>query len=201
MPASPSLAQSDSSRLNGALSAGPVTTAGKARSSVNAVRHGLSGRTFFLLPDEDAAEFAAHETELLAEFRPRDHAEREAVLALVRALWREIRGDRLEAQVLGELFAAERVADAGQREAARAVGFRQLATVLRYRARIGRDRDAALASLDALRRRRLGGQPPVRYEPEPTPAANDPLLQDEPERPLNRQQRRALTAMARKRAA
>ena len=57
MPAMPSPAQSEASRLNGACSAGPATEAGKARSSLNAVRHGLSGRTFFLLPDEDAAEF------------------------------------------------------------------------------------------------------------------------------------------------
>ena len=84
----PSLAQSEASRLNGTLSSGPVTEAGKARSALNAVRHGLSGRTFLLLPDEDPAEFAAHEAELLAAYRPRDHAEREGVLALVRAMWR-----------------------------------------------------------------------------------------------------------------
>ncbi|MGD9508179.1 MAG: hypothetical protein AB7I59_13415 [Geminicoccaceae bacterium] len=201
MPATPSPAQSEASRLNGASSAGPVTDAGKARASLNAVRHGLSGRSFFLLPDEDPEEFAAHEAELLATYRPRDHAEREAVLALVRATWREIRGDRLEAQVLGDLFAAGRIADQTAREAARAAAFRQLATVLRYQARIGRELTTLRAQLDALRQRRLGAQPPVRDEPEPAPPANDALVPDEPERPLNRQQRRALAAMARKRAA
>ena len=200
MPTTPSTAQSETSRLNGACSVGPVTDAGKTRSALNSVRHGLSGRTFFLLPDEDPEEFAAHEAELLAEFRPRDHAEREAALALVRATWREIRGDRLEAQVLTHLFAAERIEDQAAREGARAAGFRQLATMLRYRARIGRELDAALASLHALRQRRLGAAPVVRSEAEP-PFANDTLVQDEPERPLNRHQRRALAAMARKRAA
>ena len=201
MPASPSPQQSGASRLNGAMSSGPASEAGKARSALNAVRHGLSGRTFFLLPDEDPAEFAAHEAELLATFGPRDLAEREAVLALVRAEWREIRGDRLEAQVLGDLFAAARIEAQAAREAARAAAFRQLSTVLRYQARLGRELLALRAALDALRRRRLGAPPAVRDEPEPAAPANDLPLRDEPEPTLNRQQRRALAAMARKRAA
>jgi hypothetical protein len=195
-----------------ARSAGPTTDAGKARSALNGVRHGLSGRTFFLLPDEDPAEFAAHEAGLLAEWRPRDQAEREAAEAAIRLMWREIRGDRLEAQVLTDLFAAGRIEDVAQREAARAAAFRQLATVLRYQARIGRELTAALASLRALRQRRFGAAPARRDEPEPSqvhrpappPSANDDThTQDEPERasPLNRHQRRALAAMQRRRAA
>ena len=209
MPATPSPAQSEASRQNGARSAGPATDAGKARSALNNVRHGLSGRTFFLLPDEDPAEFAAHEAGLLAEWRPRDQAEREAAEAVVRLMWREIRGDRLEAQVLTELFAAGKIEDVAAREAARAVAFRQLATVLRYQARIGRELSAALATLRALRERRLGAVPARRDEPEPArmhrpvpPPANDAHAQHEPERPpLNRHQRRALAAMQRRRAA
>ena len=41
---------------------------------MNAVRHGLSGRIFFLLSDEDAAEFTAHEAMWLAVWAPRDLA-------------------------------------------------------------------------------------------------------------------------------
>ena len=37
---------------------GPSTPAGKARSAQNALRHGLSSRTFALLPEEDPAEWA-----------------------------------------------------------------------------------------------------------------------------------------------
>ena len=72
MPTTPSPAQSDASRLNGARSAGPATAAGKARAALNGVRHGLCGRTFFLLPDEDPAEFHRHEALWLAAWRPRD---------------------------------------------------------------------------------------------------------------------------------
>lgn len=198
MPSSPSPAQSEASRLNGSHSHGPASEAGKARASLNAVRHGLSGRTFFLLPDEDPAEFAAHEAGLLAEFRPRDFAEREAALAVVRLMWREVRGDRLEAQVLSGLFAADRIDDQAQREAVRTAAFRQLSTMLRYQARIGRELAAALATFHALRKRVLGAKPVLRSEPEPA-AAND--APDEALHPLNRQQRRALAAMQRKRAA
>ena len=70
MPTTPSPAQSEASRLNGARSAGPATEAGKARSALNGVRHGLCGRTFFLLPDEDPAEFREHEAMWLAVWSP-----------------------------------------------------------------------------------------------------------------------------------
>ena len=85
-----------------------------------------------------------------------------------------------------------------------------LGTLLRYRAQIAREYGAAMRELDALRQRRLA-QPQAerRSEPEParrTTGPRDPApaalpVPDEPERPLNRHQRRALAAMERKRAA
>jgi hypothetical protein len=209
MPATLTPAQSLASRPNGARPTAPATKDGKARSALNAVRHGLSGRTFFLLPDEDPEEFAAHEAECLAAWRPRDHAEREAALAAIRAMWREIRGDRLEGQVLTGLFAAGRIEDVAEREAARTAGFREVATLLRYHVRIGRELTAAMATLRELRQRRAAVAPvPRRHEPEPAPqpaampvlAAEAPV-RSEPEPALNHHQRRALAAMVRKRAA
>ena len=205
MPSTPTPAQSAASRLNGARSTGPASADGKGRAARNAVRHGLSGRTFFLLPDEDPEEFAAHEAECLAAWRPRDHAEREAAQAAVRAMWREIRGDRLEVEVLTGLFAAGRIEDAAEREAARAAAFRELAMLLRYQARIARELAAAMAELRALRQRRLAATAPRPDEPEgSSPAAAPPVpprMRSEPEPALNRHQRRALAAMARQRAA
>ena len=206
MPVTPTPAQAAASRLNGARSTGPVTADGKARSARNAVRHGLSGRTFFLLPDEDPEEFESHEAEWLATWRPRDQAEREAALAAVRAMWREIRGDRLEAQVLTGLFAAGKIADAAEREAARAAAFRELAMLLRYQARIARELRAARAALDELRQRRLVAPRPDEPEPRPAAAATTaPIpptpVRSEPEPALNRHQRRALAALSRRRAA
>jgi hypothetical protein len=207
MPSLPTPDQSEASRRNGSRSDGPFTAAGKARSALNGIRHGLAGPSFFMLPDEDAEEFRRHEAEWLAEWRPRDHAEREAALAAVRAMWREIRGDRLEALVLGELFAAGRIDDAAERETARAAAFRQLGTLLRYQARIARELRGAMATLDALRRRRLAASRPARPdEPEwrvpalaPTaqPASTAAPVPPEPEPALNRHQRRALQARQR----
>ena len=194
MPIAPTPAQSDASRLNGARSAGPASAAGKARAAVNGVRHGLTGRTFFLLPDEDPAEFAAHEALWLRQWRPEGHAEQDAAELAVRALWREMRADRLEARILGDLFAAEEA----ERRAVKAAAMRGLATLLRYRAQIAREYAAAMSDLDLLRRRRLAAaRPASRSEPEPVPAA----VRDEPEHTLNRHQRRALAAIQRRTAA
>ena len=201
MPTSPSLAQSEASHANGARSGGPATPAGKARAAMNAVRHGLSGRIFFLLADEDPAEFAAHEATWLAVWAPRDLHEREAALAAIRTMWREIRADRLEAAVLGELFGADALPDPAERAAARDRAFKALNTLLRYRGRIEREHRQAMAALEELRRRRLSVATPVRRsEPEPAPAppAATAPRPSEPEPPvLNRHQRRALAALAR----
>ena len=148
-------AQSEASRLNGARSIGPATAAGKARSALNGVRHGLCGRTFFLLPDEDPVEFHQHEAMWLAVWSPRDLHEHQAAEAAIRAMWREIRADRLEVQVLTDLFAAGEIADEAERQAAKAVAFKALATLLRYRGRIEREHRAAMQALETLRQRRL----------------------------------------------
>ena len=201
MPASPSLAQSEASRLNGARSAGPVTAAGKARSALNGVRHGLSGRTFFLLPDEDPAEFPTHEATWLAAWRPRDLAEHDAALVAVRALWREIRADRLEAAGAGRPVRAPAGSRTqAEREAARAAAMSRWPRCCATAPGSSASSPPPCASLRALRQRRLVRSPP-RDEPEPPPAAEIQLVPDEPERLLNRHQRRALAAIARKRAA
>ena len=146
----------------------PTSTVEPHASKPNAVPHGPNGRTFFLLADEDPAAFAAHETIYLTAWSPRDLQEREAALAAIRAMWCEERADRLEVVVLGDLFAAGEIADAAEREAAKTAAFRELSTLLRYRARVEREYRRARAALDALRQRRLDGATASRpSEPEP----------------------------------
>jgi hypothetical protein len=50
--------------------AGPRTEEGKAKSAQNALTHGLRAEKHLVLPDEDAAEFAAPEAGLLEELAP-----------------------------------------------------------------------------------------------------------------------------------
>ena len=73
-------------RQNGAWSAGPTSEAGKARAARNGVRHGLTSRTFFLLPDEYPAELERHETRWLAVWNPRDLHAQEAATAAIQAM-------------------------------------------------------------------------------------------------------------------
>src|SRR4051794_21386960 len=79
---------------------GPKTPEGKARSASNALRHGLRARSFALLPEEDPAEWAQHLSDLRAGYGPVDAAEEKLVTALAVAMWKEIRADKQEAEVL-----------------------------------------------------------------------------------------------------
>lgn len=210
-------AQIEAARANGARSLGPVTPEGKARSALNGTRHGLCSVGFFLLPDEDPEAYALFLADFLHLLRPRDAIERQAVERAAQARWREIRADRLEAEILAELFAAKDLAEEAEARAVRAAATKALGTLLRYRHRIQRDADRALAEFEALRRRRAFTAPQPRpeaartSEPEvaaarpPAPPAAVPAalpvapeLPSEPERPLNRHERRRLEALRRK---
>jgi hypothetical protein len=56
-------------RANAQLSCGPKTPEGKAKSSLNAVKTGLTGRTV-LLPSEDAEAYETHLLSYWEEFDP-----------------------------------------------------------------------------------------------------------------------------------
>ena len=198
MPAAPTPTQPDASRPTGPAATAPPTP--------TATRHGLCGRTFYLLPDESEAEWRQHESLLLASLAPRDALEHEAALAAIRAMWREMRADRLEAQVLTDLFAAGRLEDPDEATAAKAAALKALGTMLRYRGRIEREQRQAMQALDALRQRQLRRAPApptasVPSEPEPpaTVAERAPCLGEPADSlRLNRHQRRAQKASERR---
>lgn len=224
MPDMPTALQSETSRRNGRLSCGPVTEAGKAASSRNALRHGLRGGGIVVRAEE--SEWYAG---LLATHRdlyvPANEAEESLVeqLCLV-----ELKLHRLD---LLELAALDGAAETSPR-------LPSLATLARYRSRITKERwelehrlgqlqqrrkaqtaDAAGAR-EGLRReartRALGaialmgvlqsgdlteGSVGRTNEPE---AASRPDGTDAPESggtPLNRRQRRMLERLARRNAA
>lgn len=82
-------------RANAARSTGPRSDGGKARASMNAVRHGLAARAA-LLPGEDPAELEQLAAELEADLRPAGAAERELVGRVVSLSWRLRRVARAE---------------------------------------------------------------------------------------------------------
>jgi hypothetical protein len=93
-------ARARASRSNGAKSRGPTTAAGKARSSRNALRHGVRARAHLPLPHERAAEFAAFAAALIAELAPQSPLQTVLAERIAVAAWRLARADRLEAEAL-----------------------------------------------------------------------------------------------------
>src|SRR3954471_4660040 len=142
MPLSPAAAQPAASRANGALSRGPATPEGKARSALNGTRHGLAG-PFRLLPAEDANAYERLPAPLLARHAPADAAEEHWVEELAFAAWRLRRLRTLDA-------AAIDAAD-GTSEPEEGTRLPSLATLARYRGRIERDHRQALQALESLR--------------------------------------------------
>ena len=88
-------------RANSQHSTGPRTEAGKQRSSLNAVRHGLTARTA-VLPAEDPAAFRQHCRQFHDEFKPATASETQLVQELADTSWRLNRVPRLEADLLDQ---------------------------------------------------------------------------------------------------
>lgn len=91
--------QFEANRANARRSSGPRTPNGKASSSSNALKHGLTAR-FELMADENPAEFDALRDGLEADFQPCSTVERELVGDLAGQFWRLRRLRALEAALL-----------------------------------------------------------------------------------------------------
>jgi hypothetical protein len=93
-------ARARASRINGAKSRGPKSAAGKARSSRNAIKHGLCMDKTLMFPEEDPWAFDALERALLAELAPVGALQGVLAQRIVSAAWRLRRADRIEAELL-----------------------------------------------------------------------------------------------------
>lgn len=91
--------QLEANRANARRSSGPRTPNGKASSSSNALKHGLTAR-FELMADENPAEFDALRDGLEADFQPYSTVEHELVNDLAGQFWRLRRLRALEASLL-----------------------------------------------------------------------------------------------------
>ena len=92
-------AQAAASAANALLSTGPRTDAGKARSSRNAVKHGLTSKQLVIAPGEEE-EFAEFHDSLLAQLAPEGALEVGLFNMLVHAGWNLQRFRTLEAQLM-----------------------------------------------------------------------------------------------------
>jgi hypothetical protein len=88
-------------RENAKLSTGPRTDAGKHRSSLNSLRHGLTAASP-VLPTEDRAAFEDHRRRFFDEYKPATPTESQLVLELVDTSWRLNRIPFLESELLSQ---------------------------------------------------------------------------------------------------
>ncbi len=111
-------AQAVANRANSKHSSGPKTEEGKAASSQNNFRHGLSG-AFTVLPSEDAAAFNAMEVALIAEHQPSTITESIFLQKMAQSFWLSQRALHLQ----NSCFTGEPLSPQGEK---------QLALYLRY---------------------------------------------------------------------
>src|SRR5215472_18448845 len=85
--AASSTARLEANQANAQLSTGPTTPNGKSRSSLNATRHGLTGRVV-VLPSEDMKVYEVFSQELMTSLDPKTPLERELAKTVVDQQWR-----------------------------------------------------------------------------------------------------------------
>jgi hypothetical protein len=82
-------------RANAQKSTGPRTAAGKQRSKLNALRHGLTGHTI-VLPSEDQSAYQRHSQSFLTEYQPKGATETQLVQSLLDTSWQLNRASAVE---------------------------------------------------------------------------------------------------------
>jgi hypothetical protein len=136
---------------------GPKTEAGKARSRMNAMKHGLRARVLPMPLREDVAGFEELAAGLRRTYRPKDEAELALAEAIAVAMWQAIRADRLEAETLDAIAATADGGTLGEALVA-APGCRvSLGTVIRYQAGASNAVRRAMDMLFKHRRARRDG--------------------------------------------
>jgi len=91
--------RTETNRANSQHSTGPRTSAGKQRSSLNALRHGLTGHVI-VLPSEDQAAYEHHTRRLFDDLQPKGALEEQLVQSLADTSWRINRIAALETNLL-----------------------------------------------------------------------------------------------------
>jgi hypothetical protein len=91
--------QSHINRANAQHSTGPKTAEGKQRSSLNALRHGLTGQVV-VMPFEDLEAYQRHLTSFEKELKPQGPVESHLAQSLAETVWRLNRVAVLETNLL-----------------------------------------------------------------------------------------------------
>jgi hypothetical protein len=101
-----SLRRAQSSKANGALSKGPSTPAGKERSSLNALRHGLCAKCI-VLDHESRENFLILLQQHVDRFRPANEVEFGMIEEMCASYWRQRRAWSIETALLNTQIALQ----------------------------------------------------------------------------------------------
>jgi hypothetical protein len=172
-----SLLKSETARINGAKSHGPVTPEGKARSAANSRRHGLAAASILIDGESDEL-FQLLRADFMDQFQPQTAVETDLVDVMAIARWRLRRLLAIEAHLFDmELVRGQKQIDAEfsdlEPDDRLAWAFQKmsdtgtsLALVIRYEGSLNRSYDKALKHLLLLQSTR---PPKKQNEPSPTP--------------------------------
>jgi hypothetical protein len=169
---------------------GPRTDAGKARSSQNAIKHGLTSRTI-VLANEDPAAWHRLLDSYLERFQPADPVEAHLLEQLAAAQWRIRRAWAIESATYDlEIAASDSYVrenfDQIDQPTRTAIAHRNLtdqsrslASIQRYEARLSREYHRALSELRALQQERRSREVPEHQSAAEPPAPDKQKLQNE----------------------
>src|SRR5216684_8601398 len=91
----------DSARANGAKSHGPITEEGRKKSSMNALKHGLTARTV-LFSNDNHAEYDALLESYIQSLQPIDPFEMDLVVEMVNTKWQQRRVQKFETELFDQ---------------------------------------------------------------------------------------------------
>ena len=153
-------------KANAQHSTGPRTAAGKQRSSLNALRHGLTGQTI-VLPTEDQSAYQRHSQSFLDECQPKGAIETQLVQSLLDTSWQLNRAAAVETNLfsLGITEMEDRIrANHPEAEAALAMALayrehnRAFANISTYRQRLTREFERTLILLRQIQAERRAAE-------------------------------------------
>ncbi len=178
-------AQLKANQTNAQASTGPRTPEGKAKSRMNAFRHGLTGQ-FSVMSEDDERAYKTYETGILEALAPVGTYERDLAICIAQNRWRLHRARALESNILGlghHLLADELDAPTAEVEVAVTQAqtwlnhHQALTNMTLYEARIERTITHNKRELDALQATRKAAEAQAREEAEVLLA--NQLAQDE----------------------
>ena len=163
-----SLRRVQSSKANGAQSKGPSTQAGKARSSLNALRHGLCAKCI-VLDHESRENFLTLLQQHVDHFKPANEVEFGMIEEMCASYWRQRRSWTIETALLDKQIALQSGEDGPARMAAAFDTLAALPTLPllhRYETRLHLMYQRALRTFTILRS--------VKYPNDPSPISEHP---------------------------